>query len=141
SLRKLPCQALWKRVTDIATRFASMLLFYCYCLSGFGTFICFGLGIRVDQTDVAVTRPPRTGRDQLTDDDVLLKTEQLVDLAFNRGVGKYPRRLLEGRGRQERIGFERCFRDTEKHRLSHRRLAAVKERYFVRFFILVNVDE
>src|SRR5580765_4150895 len=56
-------------------------------------------------------------RDQLPDDDVLLQSEQPVDLALDRGVGEHLRRLLEGRGREEGLRRERRLRDPEDQRL------------------------
>src|SRR6266542_1443745 len=57
--------------------------------------------------DPAVALQPRRGRDQLADDDVLLQTEQPVDLPFDRRVRQDLRRLLEGGRRQEGLGRER----------------------------------
>src|SRR5688572_9304640 len=62
------------------------------------------------------------GRDQLADDDVLLETEEPVDLALDGRVGQHLRRLLEGRRRQEGLGRERCLRDPEDERLEGRAL-------------------
>ena len=64
------------------------------------------------------------GRDQLADDHVLLQAEQPVDLALDRRVGQHLRRLLEGGGREERLGRERGLRDPEDQRLERRLLAS-----------------
>src|ERR1700686_3842040 len=73
------------------------------------------------------------GRDEVTDDDVLLEAEQLVARATNRGVGKNARRLLEARGRDERLGRETGLGDTEEERLGNRRGLLVLLGLFVRF--------
>src|SRR6266545_3817462 len=73
--------------------------------------------------DPAVALQPRRGRDQLADDDVLLQTEQPVDLPFDRRVRQDLRRLLEGGRRQEGLGRERRLRDAEDERLERRLLA------------------
>src|SRR4051812_16599479 len=52
--------------------------------------------------DVAVPGQPGTGRDELTDDDVLLEAQQRVALAVDGGVGEHPGGLLEGGRRQPR---------------------------------------
>src|SRR5438874_964277 len=44
--------------------------------------------------DRPVALEPGGGRDQLPDDHVLLQPEQAIDLALDRGVGQYLRRLL-----------------------------------------------
>src|SRR5450759_3420808 len=63
----------------------------------------------------------RAGRDQVTDDDVLLESEQLVTRATNRGVGENTRRLLEARRRDKRLGRETGLGDSEQQRLRDRR--------------------
>src|SRR5262245_15113773 len=73
--------------------------------------------------DRAVPLEARRGRDQLADDHVLLEAEQVVDLALDRRVGQHLRRLLEGGGREERLGRERRLRDPEDQWLVRRLLA------------------
>src|SRR4051794_16484424 len=58
---------------------------------------------RLDR-DVPVAADARTRRDQLSDDHVLLEAEQAVALALDRRVGEDLGRLLEGGGRQPRLG-------------------------------------
>src|SRR3954454_17228022 len=72
-----------------------------------------GLGLlgRLDP-DVAVAGQTRTGRDELTDDDVLLEADERVGLGVDRRVGEDPGRLLEGRRRQPRLGRQRGLGDT-----------------------------
>ena len=61
------------------------------------------------------------GRDEVTDDDVLLETEEIVLRTTNRRVGEDARRLLEGRRRDERLGRQARLRDAEQQRLGRRR--------------------
>src|SRR4029453_4927723 len=63
------------------------------------------------------------GRDQLPDDHVLLRAEERGGLALDGGVREPLRRLLERRGREERLRRERCLRDPEDQRLPGRLLA------------------
>src|SRR5256714_9339298 len=72
--------------------------------------------------DRPVPLQARGRRDQLPDDHVLLQPEQPVDLALDRGVGQYLRRLLERRRRQERLRGERRLGDAEDERLERRLL-------------------
>src|SRR5437868_1382626 len=74
----------------------------------------------------------RTGRDQVTDDDVLLESEQLVSRAANCSVGENARRLLEARRRDERLGRQTRLRYTEQKRLGHCGLILVLLRLVVR---------
>src|SRR5205807_10021937 len=60
-------------------------------------------------------------RDEVTDDDVLLESEQLVTRAANCGIGQNARRLLEARRRDERLSRETRLRDSEKEWLRNRR--------------------
>src|SRR6185437_10501782 len=66
-------------------------------------------GHLVRRTDLDRPVPLQAGRrrDQLPDDDVLLQSEQPVDLALDRGVRQHLRGLLERGGREERLGRER----------------------------------
>src|SRR4029077_10959597 len=61
------------------------------------------------------------GRDEVTDDDVLLESEQLVARATDRGVGENSRRLLEARRGDERLRRETGLGDSEEQRLRNRR--------------------
>src|SRR2546423_8555336 len=60
------------------------------------------------------------GGNEVTDDDVLLESEQLVPRATDCGVGQNTRRLLEARRRDERLGRETSLRDAEKERFRNR---------------------
>src|SRR5687768_5462451 len=62
-----------------------------------------------------------SGRNEVTDDDVLLEAHELVPRTANRGVGQNTRRLLEARRRDERLRRETGLGDSEKQRLGHRR--------------------
>src|SRR5690606_23969477 len=64
--------------------------------------------------DVAVLGEARTGRDELTDDDVLLEADQRVALALERRLREDAGRLLERRGRQPRLRRERRLRDAHQ---------------------------
>src|ERR1700761_665153 len=62
--------------------------------------------------DVAVAVDTGTGRDQLSDDHVLLQTLQFVAAAVDRRIGKHSRGLLERRRRKPRVGSQRRLGDT-----------------------------
>ena len=62
--------------------------------------------------DVAVTVNTGTGWDELTDDDVLLQTDQRVRALVDGGVGKNAGGLLERGGRQPRLGSQGSLGDT-----------------------------
>src|SRR4029077_726843 len=70
---------------------------------------------------------------EVTDDDVLLESEQLVPRAANRGVGQNTRRLLEARRGDERLRRETGLGDTEQQRLRNRRRLLVLLGLVVRF--------
>src|SRR5437763_964300 len=57
------------------------------------------------------------GRDEVTDDDVLLEPKQLVARAADSSVGQNSRRLLEARRRDERLRRQTGLRDSEKEGL------------------------
>src|SRR5690606_23070405 len=54
-----------------------------------------------------VVSEARAGRDEASDDDVLLEPAQVVLHAAHRGLRQYPRGLLERSRRDERLGRER----------------------------------
>src|SRR5579859_2465422 len=58
----------------------------------------------------------RAGRDEPTDDDVLLEADQAVDPTRDRGLGKDAGGLLEGRRRDERLGLQARLGDALQHR-------------------------
>src|SRR5579884_655955 len=62
-------------------------------------------------------------RYQLTDDDILFQTNQVIGLGLDGSFGQDAGRLLEGGGGEEAIGIERCLRDTQQDGLSGGRLA------------------
>src|SRR5690606_10570359 len=72
-----------------------------------------GLLGRLD-LDLGVPGKTGTGRDELTDDDVLLEAEERVATTAHRGLGEHARRLLEGGGRQPRVRRERRLRDAHQ---------------------------
>src|SRR6476661_10874846 len=61
--------------------------------------------------DVPVAGQARAGRDELSEDDVLLEAEQRVGLGLHGGLREHAGRLLEGRGRQPRLGRQRGLGD------------------------------
>src|SRR4029077_10873145 len=75
--------------------------------------------------DVAVAVDAGTGRDQLSDDHVLLQAVEPVAAAVDRRIGQHSRGLLERRRRQPRVGRQRRLRDTHQHRATARGLAAL----------------
>ena len=89
----------------------------------------------------AVVAQAGGGRDQLADDHVLLQADELVSLALQRGVGEHLGRLLEGGGRQERLGGQRGLGDPEDHLLALGRRAAVVLDLLVEDLELVPVLE
>ncbi len=74
-----------------------------------------------------------TGRDEVTDDDVLLESEQLVPRATYSGVGQNTRRLLEARCRDERLSREAGLGDAEQQGFRNRRILLLLLRLVVRF--------
>src|SRR5699024_10242363 len=82
---------------------------------------------RLDR-DVAVAWHARPGRDELTEDDVLLEAEQRVTTTAHRGLREHARRLLEGRRRQPRLRRERRLRDAHELRTTGGRTPALGDR-------------
>src|SRR5439155_1294724 len=81
------------------------------------------------------------GGDQLADDHVLLQTTEPVDLARDGGFGQHPRRLLEGCRRQPARRVERGLDQAEQDGLRHRRIAAFRQHFGVRFLVLPLGDD
>ena len=74
--------------------------------------------------EVSVTRHTGTCRDELTDDNVLFKTVQRVDLTLNCSVCKNTCGLLEGCSGEEGVCSKRSLGDTKKNSLTLSRLFA-----------------
>src|SRR5256886_2494129 len=74
--------------------------------------------------DLVIAVNPRPRRDEMPDDDVLLEPQQIVFGPPDRRIGQHPRRLLERRRRNERLGGEARFGDAQEQRLARGRLAA-----------------
>ena len=55
------------------------------------------------ELDITVSLHAGSGRNQLADDNVLLRSDQRIDLSADRGIRQNPCRLLERSCRQERI--------------------------------------
>src|SRR5699024_2279389 len=77
--------------------------------------------------DVAVALQAGASRDELTDDDVLLKAEEGVSATVDRSIGEHPGGLLEGGRREPRLRRERRLRDAHQLRTPRGRLAALGE--------------
>src|SRR5438094_833419 len=84
-------------------------------------------GLVGDALHPGVFRHARPCRDQAAHDDVLLETDEAVDLAVDRRFGEHLGRLLEGSGRDEALRREARLGDAEQQRLRHRRLTAPPE--------------
>ena len=90
---------------------------------GIGLVDAFGLiGGSVDRCVLVILAAgealhTRTCGNELTDYDVLLESEQVIDLALYGGVGQHACGLLERSGGQERVGRKGCLGDTEQGRL------------------------
>ena len=72
-----------------------------------------------------------TAGDHMAHDEVGFEVEQVVGLSFAGRIGEDAGRLLEGGGRDERIGAERCFGDPEEDRSRLRGLAAFVDHFAV----------
>src|SRR5437867_1387242 len=84
-------------------------------------------GLVGDALHPGVFRHARPCRDQAAHDDVLLETDEAVDLAVDRRFGEHLGRLLEGSGRDEALRREARLGDAEQQRLRHRALTAPPE--------------
>ena len=76
---------------------------------------------------MAEPRQAGAGRDELTDDDVLLEPHELVALAVQGSLGQHSGGLLEGRRREPRLGRQRRLSDAHQFRTSRGRLTALGE--------------
>ena len=85
------------------------------------------MGVRSFIVDLGVLHQTGTGRDQLTDDDILLQADQRIDLALDGCFGEDTGGFLEGSRRHERLSSQRCLGNTQQHRCgsSHSPVAAV----------------
>src|SRR2546426_12084692 len=75
--------------------------------------------------DLVVPVDPRSRRDQMADDDVLLEPQQVVPRAADRRVGQHARGLLERRRRNERLRRQARLGDPQKQGLVGRWLASL----------------
>src|SRR5690606_32545710 len=62
-----------------------------------------------------------TSGNEATDNDVLFQTTQIVALAHDGGFGQNTRGFLERGSRNERVGRQRSFGDTQQHVVIRRR--------------------
>src|SRR5690625_3638964 len=85
-----------------------------------------GLG-RLGRLDLNVAVPGQagSGRDQLTEDDVLLQTQQGIGASAHRGLGEHLGGLLERGRRQPRVGGQRCLGDPHQFGTTGGGLAAL----------------
>ena len=65
--------------------------------------------------DLTVAFHTGTGRNELADYDILLESEQMVDLSADSRLGKDLGGLLEGCRTEPRLGKDRCLGDTEQN--------------------------
>ena len=79
----------------------------------------------------AVVSQACTGRNQSADDDVLFQAAQVVLFAHNRGFGQNARGFLEGRGRDEAVGRQRGFGNTQQDIFKARRFFAVDQCFLI----------
>ena len=89
---------------------------------------------------VAVVGHAGAGRDQATQDDILLEPAQVVHAAFKRGLGEDAGGLLEAGGRDEALRRQGCLGDAEQQGLAGGGLAAILERLLVDLLEPVLVD-
>ena len=75
-------------------------------------------GLGFNDIHVGVALHTCTCGNELTDDNVFLKTEQVVDLALDGSLGQHLCGLLEGCGGEEGLGLERRLGDTEQYLLA-----------------------
>src|SRR6478735_9695238 len=73
--------------------------------------LCFLSGL---DGDLGVAREARAGRDQLTDDDILLQAQQRIALAFHGRLRQDAGGLLEGSCGQPGLGGQRRLGDTHE---------------------------
>src|SRR5262249_22776714 len=74
---------------------------------------------------VPVILEARPRRNQPAHRHVLFQAAEVIHLARNRRFGEHARRLLERRGRDERVGRERRLRDAEQQRTARPRTPAM----------------
>ena len=91
--------------------------------------------------EVAVCLQTCTGRNQLADDDVLLQTDQMVDLALDGGVGQNLRRLLEGSCGEPGLGRQRSLRDAHENQAVGGKLEIRLARVDARLNLGIGVDK
>ena len=84
-------------------------------------------GILFLRVEVAQGSDAGSGRNQLSDHNILLQADKIVHLALDGGIGKDACRFLEGSGGEEGFGIERSLGDAEDNRTSDGRLSAVDE--------------
>ena len=70
--------------------------------------------------NISVTFHTGSGRNKLTDNNIFLKSEQMIHLALNSRLGKNLGCLLERCCGKERLCEKRSFCDTKKNRLDNR---------------------
>ena len=114
----------------------------CICLLGF----CPGFLCRLDagvcgKPGGTVSLHTGTRRNQLTDDDVLLQTDQRIDPAVDRGIRQDLGGLLEGRCGQERVSGQGCLGDTKDDLFSFRGAFAFRDQGFVPVFKIKDIDQ
>src|SRR5439155_11474083 len=92
-------------------------------------FLYFGRGLFHfwREAHVAVVLHAGAGRDEPSDDHVLLQAAQMVDLALNGGFGEHARGLLERGRRDEGFRRQRGFGDPQQQRTACRGFATLSD--------------
>ena len=93
-------------------------------LTDFLQFFCLFSDNQIHWTLIAYTG---SGRNQLTDDNVLLQTNQVILFTLDCGIGQNLCGFLEGCGRQEGICFNRRLGYTQQYRFEGSRHLTVRE--------------
>ena len=82
----------------------------------------------------------RTCRNWLTDDNVFFQALKRINLALDSSVGQYLSGFLEGCRRQEGISCQRCLSNTQKQRLTDRRILAFQYQIVCNLFELETIN-
>ena len=89
------------------------------------------LNNRCDNLNIVVSGQARTCRDELTDDDILLKADERILLALDSRIGEHSCGLLERCRRQERICGKGSLGDTEQHSCALRQFSACLQSFVI----------
>src|SRR5947199_173230 len=95
---------------------------------------------KFDKLDLAVLRKSGACRNQMAHDDIFLKSAKTIDFAKCRRLGEHAGCILERGSRDKAIGFERSFRDPEKHRRGFGRLSTLLNHALILCFKIESID-